>query len=98
MHSGALCCSPSPSDFSPHRFDEARTLRLAMLPGMKHRIKIWPTNRSGQTMVYPTRFGSVIKASSATSIQVIFKANPIVAVLRFPINIADSKAVRERTT
>jgi hypothetical protein len=30
-----------------------------MLPGMKHRIKIWPSNRSGQTIVRPTRFGSV---------------------------------------
>jgi hypothetical protein len=29
---------------------------------------------------------------------VILKADSIVAVLRFPINIADSKAVRERTT
>jgi len=39
-----------------------------MLPGMKHRIKIWPSNRSGQTIVLPARFGSVIKASSGTSI------------------------------
>jgi hypothetical protein len=58
-----------------------------MLPGMKHRIKIWPSNRSGQTIVRPTRFGSVIKASDS-----------IMAVLRFPINIADSKAVRGRAT
>ena len=29
---------------------------------------------------------------------VILKADSIVAVLRFPINIADGKAVRERTT
>src|SRR5712671_599671 len=29
---------------------------------------------------------------------VILKADSIVTVLRFPINIADSKAVRERTT
>jgi hypothetical protein len=41
-----------------------------MLPGMKHRIKIWPANRNGQTIVRPARFGSVIKASSGTSIQV----------------------------
>jgi hypothetical protein len=41
-----------------------------MLPGMKHRIKIWPSNRSGQTIVRPTRFGSVIKASSGTLIQI----------------------------
>jgi hypothetical protein len=40
-----------------------------MLPGMKHRIKIWPPSRSGQTIVRPARFGSVIKASSGTSIQ-----------------------------
>jgi hypothetical protein len=36
-----------------------------MLPGTKHRIKIWPSNRSGQTIVRPARFGSVITASSA---------------------------------
>jgi len=24
---------------------------------MKHRIKIWPSNRNGQTIVHPTRFG-----------------------------------------
>ena len=29
---------------------------------------------------------------------VILKADPVVAVFGFPINIADSKAVRERTT
>jgi hypothetical protein len=33
-----------------------------MLPGMKHRIKILPSNRNGQTIVLPARFGSVIKA------------------------------------
>jgi len=38
-----------------------------MLPGMKHRMTIWPSNRSGQTIVRPARFGSVIKASSGTS-------------------------------
>jgi hypothetical protein len=37
-----------------------------MLPGMKHRMKIWPSNRSGQTIVRPTRFGSVITASPGT--------------------------------
>ena len=40
-----------------------------MLPGMKHRIKSWPLNRTGQTIVLLARFGSVIKASSGTSIQ-----------------------------
>jgi hypothetical protein len=40
-----------------------------MLPGMKHRIKILPSTRNGQTIVLPARFGSVIKASSGTSIQ-----------------------------
>jgi hypothetical protein len=35
-----------------------------MLPGMKHRIKIWPSTGSGQTIVRPTRFGSLIKALS----------------------------------
>jgi hypothetical protein len=39
-----------------------------MLPGMKHRIKVSPLNRSGQTIVRPARFGSVIKASSGTVI------------------------------
>jgi hypothetical protein len=40
-----------------------------MLPGIKHRIEISPLNRIGQTIVRPARFGSVIKASSGTSIQ-----------------------------
>jgi hypothetical protein len=30
-----------------------------MLPGMKHRIQIWPSNRIGQTIVLPVRFGLV---------------------------------------
>jgi hypothetical protein len=29
-----------------------------MLPGMKHRIEIWLSNRIGQTIVRPARFGS----------------------------------------
>jgi hypothetical protein len=36
---------------------------------MKHRIKIWPSTGSGQTIARPIRFGSVIKALSGTSIQ-----------------------------
>jgi hypothetical protein len=40
-----------------------------MLPGMKQRTEISPLNRIGQTIVRPARFGSVIKASSGTSIQ-----------------------------
>jgi hypothetical protein len=40
-----------------------------LLPGMKQWITIWPSNRSGQTIVLPAWFGSVIKASSGTSIQ-----------------------------
>jgi hypothetical protein len=40
-----------------------------MLPGMKQRIEIWLSNRIGQTIVRPARFGSVITASSGTSIQ-----------------------------
>jgi hypothetical protein len=40
-----------------------------MLPGMKHRIEILPSTSNGQTIVRPARFGSVIKASSGTSIQ-----------------------------
>jgi hypothetical protein len=66
-----------------------------MLPGMKHRIKIWPSNRNGQTIVRPTRFGDQGVVGNIDP--VIPKADSIVAVLRFPINIADSKAVRERT-
>jgi hypothetical protein len=50
-----------------------------MLPGMKHRIKICPANRSGQTIVRPTRFGSVIKASSGTSIRTYPEGSKLVA-------------------
>ena len=39
-----------------------------ILPGMKHRTEISPLNSIGQTIVRPARFGSVIKASSGTSI------------------------------
>jgi hypothetical protein len=40
-----------------------------MLPGMKHLISMfWPSNLTGQTIVLPNRFGSVITASSGTSI------------------------------
>ncbi len=44
----------------------------------------------------PVRFGNQGVVGNIDPF--ILKANPIVAVLRFPINIADSKAVRERTT
>ena len=37
-----------------------------MLPGMKHWIEITSSNSIGQTMVRPTRFGSVITASSGS--------------------------------
>ena len=44
-------------------------LRYVMLPGMKHLITMfWPSNLTGQTIVLPNRFGSVITASSGTSI------------------------------
>jgi hypothetical protein len=69
-----------------------------MLPGMKHRIEIWPSNRSGQTIVRPTRFGWVDQGVVGNIDPLILKADSIVALLRFPINIADSKAVRKRTT
>ena len=39
-----------------------------MLPGRKQRIEIPRDPLIGQTMVLPTRFGSVITASSGTSI------------------------------
>jgi hypothetical protein len=38
-----------------------------MLPGMKHLIEIYSSNRIGQTIVRPARSGSVITASSGTS-------------------------------
>ena len=44
-----------------------------MLPGMKHRMKIWWSTCSGHTIVLPVRFGSVIKASSGTPIQLFSK-------------------------
>jgi hypothetical protein len=39
-----------------------------MLPGMKQRIEIPNVPLIGQTIVLPTRFGSVMRASSGTSI------------------------------
>src|SRR4029077_15328984 len=45
---------------------------------------------------HPVRFGDQGVVGNIDP--VIFKADSIVAALRFPINIADSKAVRERTT
>jgi hypothetical protein len=39
-----------------------------MLPGMKQRIDIPAVPLIGQTIVRPTRFGSVMTASSGTSI------------------------------
>ena len=44
----------------------------------------------------PVRFGDQGVVGNIDP--VILKADSIVAALRFPINIADSKAVRERTT
>src|ERR1700704_432308 len=38
-----------------------------ILPGMKQRIEVPRVPLTGQTMVLPTRFGSVITASSGTS-------------------------------
>jgi hypothetical protein len=40
-----------------------------ILPGMKQRIEIWSSSRIGHTIVRPADFGSVITASSGTSIQ-----------------------------
>src|SRR6476620_2961296 len=45
---------------------------------------------------HPVRFGDQGVVRNIDP--VILKADSIVAALRFPINIADSKAVRERTT
>jgi hypothetical protein len=39
-----------------------------MLPGMKQRIEVPRDALTGQTIVLPARFGSVITASSGTSI------------------------------
>jgi hypothetical protein len=39
-----------------------------MLPGMKQRIEVPRVPLTGQTIVLPARFGSVITASSGTSI------------------------------
>ena len=64
---------------------------------MKHRIQISPSNRDGQTIVRPARFGSVIQGVVGNIDPFILKADSIVAALRFPINIADSNAVREGT-
>jgi hypothetical protein len=47
---------------------EAKGPDQVMLPGMKQRIEIPNAPLIGQTIVLPTRFGSVITASSGTSI------------------------------
>jgi len=67
-----------------------------MLPGMKHRMKIWWSTCSGHTIVLPARFGDQGLVGNIDP--VIPETDSIVAALRFPINITDSKAVRERTT
>ena len=52
-----------------------------MLPGMKHRMKIWWSTRSGQTMVRPdpVRFGDQSVVGNIDP--VILEADSIVAAL-----------------
>jgi hypothetical protein len=68
-----------------------------MLPGMKHRIKICRHPATARpSFCRPVRLGD--QGLIGNIDPVILKADSIMAVQRFPINIADSRAVRERTT
>ncbi len=71
-----------------------------MLPGMKHLIPdgitFSPKHRPDHRPPRPVRFCDHGIVGNINSI--ILKADSIVAAPRFPINIADSKAVRDRTT
>jgi len=62
--------SRRPAD-QPARMAASGTIRhwrYVMLPGMKQRIEVPSGLFIGQTIVLPARFGSVITASSGTSI------------------------------
>jgi hypothetical protein len=55
----------------PPQFSRLKTeanRRYVMLPGRKQRIEIPAESLTGQTMVRPARFGTVMTASSGTSI------------------------------
>src|ERR1700733_9285738 len=58
-----------------------------ILPGMKHRMEVPRDPLMGQTIVLPARFGSVITASSGTSIHSLSTRTRVVAALGFPIRV-----------
>src|ERR1700682_3194366 len=52
-----------------------------MLPGVKHLIEIYSSNRLGQSIARPARLGSVITASSGTSTQTDGRAESMAVAL-----------------
>ena len=86
---------------SRRRGDRPRPVfaRYVMLPGMKQRMRqSLITAVIGQTMVRPTRLGSVITASSGTCIHSPFDPHAILPVAGLPIDIAHRAAVGIGTT
>jgi hypothetical protein len=58
----------SANEFAPYSIEEIERRAHVILPGMKQRTEIPTGPFMGQTIALPARFGSVITASSGTSI------------------------------
>jgi hypothetical protein len=67
-----------------------------MLPGVKQRIARLPFMNRVRTIVRPSRFGLVIRASSGTSIHwLVVEMDAVMAVFGIPVRIGDRTVIHE---
>src|ERR1700733_7015385 len=88
----------SANEIAPYSMEEIEgSAAHVILPGMKQRTEVPRDPLMGQTIVLPARFGSVITASSGTSIHSLSTRTRVVAALGFPIRVRKSETIRIRT-